>query len=686
MTALERRVLIIKIIVAAMLCAIVWQMFSLQIIHGEGYKKMSVQKVSTTTTDKAPRGEILDRYGRPLITNRVGYSLKMQKTGAKSAEFNRMINSLLTVLRECGYKYEDSLPITFAPYEYSFKDENNDGSSEDEKNAWFAKRKKITPEMSAADVVEYYRKNVYNIGEEYTDEEARRIIGLRYDADVNGFSATVPYTVTEDLNIDAVTMIKERRDEFPGVYISTEYFRNYEQGDLAAHILGGIGKMNREEYDALKDKGYGLNDMVGKRGVEKLEEEYLKGTDGRKNVMKDLSADAEVTLEDIPAVPGNYVTLTLDIDLQKAAEESLKKRINEIAASGADANAGAAVVLDIKNGDVLVCANYPTYNPASFNKDYQALASDEAKPIWNRAISGTYTPGSTLKPMIAVACLESGAVGIDEKIECKGIYDYYKDYKPKCWIWSSRHQTHGNQNITQAIENSCNCYFYEAGRRCGIEKMDEYAQKYGLGELTGIELPEEAKGAMSSPDYKAKLAVSDEDKKWYAGDVIQTAIGQSYSFFTPIQLADYIATIANGGTRYQTHIIKSVRSSVDGSIVTETQPNALNTVDVNPKTLEAVKKGMLGVVDEGSASAIFKDYPIAVGGKTGTAQVGKNKSDNALFVAFAPYDNPEIAVAVVIEKGEKGANAAYVARDIFDEYFRLNANTAIIDNFSELLP
>ena len=216
--------------------------------------------------------------------------------------------------------------------------------------------------------------------------------------------------------------------------------------------------------------------------------------------------------------------------------------------------------------------------------------------------------------------------------------------------------------------------------------MDEYAQKYGLGELTGIELPEEAKGAMSSPDYKAKLAVSDEDKKWYAGDVIQTAIGQSYSFFTPIQLADYIATIANGGTRYQTHIIKSVRSSVDGSIVTETQPNALNTVDVNPKTLEAVKKGMLGVVDEGSASAIFKDYPIAVGGKTGTAQVGKNKSDNALFVAFAPYDTPEIAVAVVIEKGEKGANAAYVARDIFDEYFRLNANTAIIDNFSELLP
>lgn len=683
---MEKRVFVIKIIVTAMICAIVFKMFSLQIIHGDGYKKMSDQKVSTTMVDKAPRGEILDRYGRPLITNRMGYSLKVQKTGAKAPEFNKMIDELLKILDECGYVYKDSLPVTFAPYEYSFTDENDNGSAEDEKNAWFEKRKKITAQMSAAEVIEYYRKNVYNIGEEYTDEEARRIIGLRYDADMGGLSATNPYTVAEDININAVTKIKERQNEFPGVYISTEYFRLYEYETLAAHILGGIGKMNREEYDDLKNRGYGYNDLVGKRGIEKLEEEFLKGVDGRKNVMKDLSADADITLEDIPSVPGNYVTLTLDIDLQNAAEESLKKRIAEISAGGADANAGAAVVLDIKNGDVLVCANYPTYNPDTFNKDYKTLAEDDAKPIWNRAISGTYTPGSTLKPMIAIACLESGAVGLKEEIECKGIYDYYQDYKPKCWIWSSSHRTHGKQNVTQAIENSCNCYFYEAGRRCGIDKMDEYAKMYGLGEPTGIELSEEAKGAMSSPEYKAKIALSEEDKRWYAGDVIQTAIGQSYSFFTPIQLANYVATLANGGNRYKTHIIKSVRSSVDGSIVKETQPEVLNTVDISAETLEAVKKGMLGVVDEGSASSIFKDYPIEIGGKTGTAQVGKNKSDNALFVAFAPYDDPEIAVAVVIEKGEKGVNAAYVARDIFDEYFRLNENTTDFDNFSELLP
>lgn len=683
---MERRVLIIKIMVVLMMAAIIIQLFSLQMIHGEGYKKMSVQKVSTTTVDKAPRGEILDRYGRPLITNRVGYSLQMQKTGAKSAELNRMIIKLWDMLEEGGVTYQDTLPISMPPYEYSFTDGNNDGSWEDEKEAWFSKRKKITADMSAEAVMAYYKKNVYSIDDSYTEEEVRRIVGMRYDAEVSGFSATVPYTVAEDVNFDVVIKIKERSSEFPGVYISTEYFRKYEYETLAAHILGGIGKMDQAEYAILKEQGYNYNDFVGKRGVEKLEEMFLKGVDGRKNVMQDLNANSEITLEDIPAIPGDYVTLTLDADLQLAAEESLKNRIHEFGAKGTDANAGAVVVLDIKNGDVLVCANYPTYNPDSFNKDYTQLLQNEANPIWNRAISGTYTPGSTLKPLIAIAALESGAVTINEKLECKGIYDYYKDYKPKCWIWSSSHRGHGHLNISEAIANSCNSYFYEAGRRCGIDKMNEYAKLYGLGEPTGIELPEEAKGAMSSPEYKAKIATTDEDKKWYAGDVIQTAIGQSYSFFTPIQLASYTAAIANEGTRYKTHIIKSVRSSQDGSLVAQTQPVVLNEIQISSETLKAVKIGMFGVADEGSASAIFKDYPIEIGGKTGTAQVGRNKSDNALFIAFAPFDKPEIAIAVVIEKGEKGANAAYVARDVFDEYFRVHENTANSDNLGDLLP
>lgn len=683
---MEKRIIILKIGVTIMMCAVIARLFSLQIIHGEGYKAMSDQKITTTTVAKAPRGEILDRYGRPLITNRTGYSLKILKTGLKSDDFNAMMLKILNILEECGYTYQDSLPITFSPFEFNFKDENADSSTEDERADWFSKRKKITDSMSAEEIISYYRKNVYNIDEAYTDDEARKIIGLRYDEDINGLSATNPFTLAEDIDMNVVTKIKERSSEFPGVYISTEYFRTYEYETLAAHVLGGIGKMNKEEYDALKSKGYSFNDMVGKRGIEKIEEENLKGNDGRKNVMKDISDAADITLEDIPAVPGNYVTLTLDTDLQKAAEESLGRRINELAAKGTGANAGAAVVLDITNGDVLACANYPTYNPETFNKDYSELINNPAKPIWNRAISGTYTPGSTLKPLIAIAALESGAVTEDENLECNGVYDYYNDYKPKCWIWTAQHRTHGKLNVTGAIENSCNCYFYEAGRRCGIEKMDEYAKKFGLGELTGIELSDEAKGAMSSPEYKEKIAGENGDKKWYAGDVIQTAIGQSYSLFTPIQLANYISAIANGGTLYKTHIIKSVRSSTDASVVSETEAEVLSKIEISGKTLEAVKKGMYGVVDEGSASGIFKDYPVGIGGKTGTAQVGKNKSDNALFVAFAPYDNPQIAVSVVIEKGEKGVNAAYVARDIFDEYFDLNKNNEVSVNLSELLP
>lgn len=683
---MERRILVIRIVVTVMMCAILFQLFSLQMVDGEAYKKMSLQKVSTTTVDKAPRGEILDRYGRPFITNRVGYSLKMQKTGAKSEEFNKMLVSLFKVLEECDIVYEDKFPISFAPYQYTFSDDNNNGSTDDEKEAWFSKRKKITSSMTAEEVMEYYKKNVYNVSVEYTEDEARRIIGLRFEADTSGFSATIPFVIAEDVDIDVVTKIKECQSEFPGVYVSTEYFRHYEYETLAAHIIGGIGKMNKEEYDLLKDNGYGYNDLVGKMGIEKLEEEYLRGIDGKKNVMQDLSAEEEVTIEDIPAVPGNYVTLTLDIDLQKAAEESLEKRIKEFADKGADADAGAAVVLDIKTGDVLVCANYPTYNPETFNKDYSELTKNPANPIWNRAVSGTYAPGSTFKPLVAIAALETGAVTIDELLECDGIYKYYDEYRPKCWIWSSKGQTHGYLGISDAIKYSCNCYFYEAGRRCGIDVMNEYASLYGLGEYSGIELTEEAKGAMSSPEYKAKVAISDDDKHWYGGDVIQTAIGQSYSSFTPLQLANYIATIANGGKRYKTHIIKSIRSSVDGSLVSETQPVIINEVNVKSENLEAVKQGMFGVADEGSASAIFNGYPISVGGKTGTAQVGRDKSDNALFVAFAPFDNPEIAVAIAIEKGEKGENAAYVARDIFDEYFDLNSKKAVSENFGELLP
>ncbi len=662
------------------------RLFYLQGVKGESYYNKTKNRLNSTFAEKAPRGEILDKYGKPLVTNRVGYSLKLQKSDVSGARLNKMLLEIIRVLEECGYECKDSLPITTAPYEFSFADENGDGSSQDEMDTWFSSKKKLTKEMSAAEVMDYYKNTLYNISDNYSADEVRKIAGIRYDISLSGFSAISPFTLAEDIDVNVITRIKERKSEFEGVYVAKEYFRSYNEGTMAAHILGGIGKISGEEYAELKDSGYGYNDLIGKRGVEKLYESYLRGKDGVKS--------EDENIDNIAAEPGNYVVLTLDSDLQKAVESSLETRIKEIARKGGrpedkkggDANAGAAVVLDVKSGALLASATYPTYDPARFNQDYAQLAEDPGKPIWNRAISGGYAPGSTFKPLVAIAALEKGAVGINELIRCDGIYKYYQDYQPKCWIWSSSGKTHGDLNVTQAIEFSCNCYFYEAGRRTGIEAINEYAKMFGLGELTGIGLPEESKGNISNPEYKASVEKTAENKRWYPADTIITAIGQSYSYFTPIQLANYVATIANGGTLYKTHLLKSIRSSVDGSVVYSNEPSVLKTVSIKPENLEAVKKGMYGVVDEGSASGIFENYNIPVGGKTGTAQVGSNVSDNALFVAFAPFDNPEIAVAVVVEHGVKGANAAYVAKDIFDEYFRQNVQIGIIDIEGELLP
>ncbi len=682
----SNRFKVLSVIVAVAVMALFSRLFYLQIVRGEEYYEKTRNRISSTFSEKAPRGEIMDRYGKALVTNRVGYSLKLQKSEITGKKFNNMLFEILNILEECGYSYTDSLPISGYPFEFTFTDENANGTAENEKEAWFSSKKKLTADMSAAEIIEYYRDNMYRIGEDYSPDEARKIIGIRYDISLSGFSATSPFTIAEDIDINVITKIKERKADFEGVYVTKEYYRSYSEGTLAAHILGGVGKIDSEEYEARKDEGYGYNDLIGKRGVEKLFEDYLRGENGIKS--------GDDNIEDVAAEPGDYVVLTIDSDLQRATEASLEKRITEIASvgglpeeqKGGDANAGAAVVLDVKNGDVLASATYPTYDPATFNKEYNNLIANPANPIWNRAISGGYAPGSTFKPLVAIAALETGSVSLTEEIECTGIYTYYEDYQPKCWIWSDTKKTHGLLDVTHAIEYSCNCYFYEAGRRTGIDAINKYAKMFGLGELTGIGFAEESKGNISNPEYKEKIEKTDENKRWYPADTIITAIGQSYSLFTPIQLANYVATIANGGTLYKTQIVKCIRSSVDGSVVYSTEPTVMGKVDVSTENLAAVKQGMYGVVDEGSASSIFENYPISVGGKTGTAQVGNKVSNNALFVAFAPFENPEIAVAVVIEHGVKGANAAYVAKDIFDEYFSNETEIGILDIEGELLP
>lgn len=689
----KRRLLFIKIVLVILIGIIVFRLYNMQIINGEGYKNLSDQRISANLIEEAPRGEIIDRNGKVLVTNRKGYSIKLQKTSISDEEFNAMLLKLFEIFDQEQYVVTDTLPITWVePFSYTFE-------NDEKKHEWFKGAKQISVNMSPYELIDYYME-AYHIPKDLNLQTVRRLVGIRYEIRKTGFSINQPFVIAEDVSAIVVSKIKERQNEFPGVAVTEDYFRQYTQGSLGAHILGRIGKIYSEEYAELKDKGYLISDLVGKEGIEKVCEEYLRGTDGSKNIYYGEDAELLDSEGDVPAIPGNYVVLTIDANLQHAAEESLKRNIQTIAAAGqgkerggADADSGAAVVIDVNTGDVLALASYPTYDPATFNEMYSELSNDPAKPLWNRAISGTYTPGSTFKPLTAIAALSTGAITIDEHIPCNGVYTAFEDYQPKCWIWTEQNKTHGEQDVTMAIENSCNCFFYETGRRTGITAISEYAKLMGLGEKTGIELTEEVSGNVSSPSYKKSLYSDDAEGRWFDGDTIQTAIGQSYSAFTPIGLANYAATIANGGTRYRTHIIKSIHSTADGSLLLENHPEVASEIEISDSNLNAIRRGMLGVADEGSAKQIFSGYPVSVGGKTGTAQISKKATNNALFITFAPFDKPEIAIAVVIEHGLRGANAAYVARDIYDEYFGLKNEPGEVyyentthEYFGELLP
>lgn len=663
------RFLVIKITAFVMLAAIIVRLFCMQIIDGESYREISEARLTTSIVNKAPRGDILDRYGNTLVTNKTGYSIILQKTGSDDNVVNETISSVIEILYTTGNKAVDNLPISeTSPYSFTFEDENGNGSTDDEKAEWFASNKYtgkyISDNMTAADVLYAYMQ-IYKVQGDFNSEHTRRIIGVRYEADSKDYSSVNPITIAEDVSVDAVTRIKEIQNTLDGVSVTEDYVREYTNPGFATHILGRVGQISSDEYEEKKSEGYGINDVIGKQGIEAWAESYLRGVDGKTGTSTNIDgSEVELVQEEDP-IPGNYVMLTIDSDLQSTLEQSLASTIKSI---GNDCDAGAGVVLDVNTGDCLAIASYPTYDMSRFNEDYSELVSDESNPMVNRAVAGLYSPGSTFKPLVAIAGLQTGVLSVNEKIECTGVYQFYQDYQPTCWIWNEYHLTHGSQDVTQAIENSCNVFFYELGRRLGIETLDEYAKKFGLGENTGIELYEEAAGHMASPEYKKEVVSNVIESEWFGGDTLQAAIGQSYSVFTPVQIANYCATIANGGTRYKVNLIKSIRSSVDGSLVEEFDPVVEEEINIDPNTMQKIHDGMKKVVDEGSASSIFEGYPIQVGGKTGTAQLGSG-SNNAVFMAFAPFDDPQIAVAVVLEHGVRGANAGQVAKDVFDQYF-----------------
>lgn len=670
------RYYIISVLVILLICLIFIKLFNLQVVNGVTYRAQSENKLLRSHTITATRGEITDRFGRPLVTSRMGFDLIAYKEYIEDEKLNQLILDTVNILEKYEASYYDTLPIS-ENGEFIFNSPDYSAESDFKKNNDFDKN------MSAKEILNELIKR-YEIDGKYTKTEKRKIAGIRFEMELRSFNSSTPYTIATDVPIEVVSYIREQGNKFIGIDVSVEPIRINVNGSVASHILGRVGRIYKEEYVVLKNKGYGMNDTLGKDGIEKIMEDYLKGKDGVQNIEQSIDGRTMKVLETKEATPGNNVILTLDLELQKIAENSLAKTIQDMSSNpeSLGASAGAVVVVDVNNGEILAIASYPTFNQNTFNEDYKELLENDAKPMWNRAISGTYAPGSTFKMLTAVAALESGVTTRYEVINDLGVYKYYEssNYTPKCWIYTDTGRTHGNQTVVQAIENSCNYYFYEVGRRMGIDTLAEYGKKFGLGEYTGIELSGESKGIFASRAYRDKI-----NSIWYPGDTLQASIGQSDHLFTPIQLANYVATLANGGTRYKLHLIKEVKSGINSKTIYKNEPEIVEKIEINKENYKAIIEGMQAVSETGTASNVFAGYSIPVGGKTGTASVPTGTA-NALFVAVAPLDNPQIAIAIVVEHGGHGNYVAPIAKNIISYYMQLDATTETANPKNTLIP
>lgn len=690
-------IIIATVVLLAAACAV--RLVDLQIVKGSEYAEINNERLIRAYSVAAPRGEILDNKGKPLVENRTGYSIRVQKIGLNDDELNRILYSAAKLAAEYGAETESSFPIvkdengksltfdftieenggtrpvegvkypktTEKPDEKTSdaketEDKTNAGDSEEkraEKLETWKKDNKLTDFSSAEEILGFYEKK-YAVSSEYDSDTALAITAIRYAMDKASFSEKNSYKLCRDVDMAVVQQIKEQYSDFPGIDVVIEPFRSFTKGTLAAHILGRTGRIYAEEYAEMKNDGYGINDMIGKDGLEKVLEKYLKGKDGYKSVEMSRGGGVTRILQDKEPKSGNYAKLTLDRDLQEATENALKEKISQAVGTGS----GAAIAVNPKTGGVLAMASYPTYDLSTFNEDYDKLIKSKTKPLINRVLNGTYSPGSTFKPLTSVAALESGTITPDTYITDLGKYTYYPSYQPTCLVYSSSGATHGTINVSQAIGVSCNYFFYDVGRRMGIETLDQYASNFGLGQTTGIELPEST-GILASPSNRESAG-----GVWYPGDVLQAAIGQSDNLFTPAQLASYICTLLNKGKRYSLHLVDEVVDYDTNEVVLKKEPEVLSDNPISDSTYNAVTDGMRRVVTSGTASAAFASSKYKAAGKTGTAEV-PDGADNVLFVGFAPYDDPEIVVAVIIEHGASSSFSAGVAREIFDAYMQI---------------
>ncbi|MBR3878569.1 MAG: hypothetical protein IKJ24_00460 [Clostridia bacterium] len=660
-------------------------------------------KITTGTYERrepisAVRGEIYDRNGKKLVGNTYTYDFVLDYDAMAATQLlrNHDILEILDALDALGAERLDSSSFPFdgvyPNYTYSAEAKDADSTvyyrllkriaeneletdSEKPKNqltaSYLAEFYAANPDKFPAEeeLVTWYLKR-YSMSDEagntrFSDSEIDRLLRIRYDMEVSDFSIYNRYTVCEDVSLSFITYIEEL--SVPGAMFEIKTGREYLYPGYASHILGQLGKIPAESWEEYKAQGYNMNDVVGLSGCEQIFEEYLRGEDGVRVVVEDSNGNIIDSRVEKEAVAGHDVYLTIDIDLQIAAEKGLAENVAIIG----DAQAGALSAINPKNGEILVLASYPSYDLSTYNENYNALLKDKANPLYNRVLNGVYTPGSTFKVGMVAAGITSGALKSSTCLRCNGIYTYYDDYQPKCWYYPN---AHGDVNAMYALQESCNCYFYELGRVMGIDIMNKYCRAFGLGESTGIELPEKT-GILAGPQYREDNGLLG----WTEGNTIAAAIGQSDNSFTPLQLANYIATVTGDGTRYSLHLLKEVRKYGDsGEVVFKTGSLEVNKIKLSDDALYAVRQGMKQMATyDYAVSKYMSGLPVTVGGKTGTAQRGANKNDNRLFVCTAPYNDPEIVISVVIEPDDDipkdnvhGSSYASVAASyVLKEYY-----------------
>ena len=736
------RTLAVAAVLAVLLVVFTGVLYHLQIVRGAEYRAASTVRNVNVETVEAARGEILDRYGRTLVSNRATYEIVLDtsRMGAE-AERNAILLELIEICREDGLTWTDTLPISQeAPFTYT-RDEPlvytdsegalrfnylgallaqlplgssilperweqeqldaanalagqmdsmteaeiaaymrrnglaDEGASDAQAAAAAADLSALGNSLTAGEIIDGLRQ-YFLIDEDLSDADARALIGVLYEVNLRGTELrTSEYIFAQDVNIDAISATKERG--LTGVTVRATTVRQYNTVS-AAHLLGRVGAI--QNWDAYKDKGYNMNDTVGIDGVEYAFEDYLRGESG--TLVQELNTSGKVVSESWrvdPATgeiqepdPGDNVMLTLDLRLQEKVEQVLADTIEGLEG---DTEGGAMVVQSVNDGGILAMASYPTYNLStvySSNEAYRAAADNPLKPFTNRATSEIYSPGSTFKPLVAIAALEEGVVTPEEEIRDTGRLllpeeDHYPygDFHPQCWYYRQYGGLHGLENLAEALRDSCNIYFYTIGHRLGIERIDQYAEAFGLGQTTGLELSEEA-GRVAGPETSEALGLD-----WYGGNLLNAAIGQDNTMVTPLQLTNYISTLVNGGNHYATHLLKTVKTSDFSGTVYEYEPELLGSLDLDPENVEAVKQGMWLVANdpESSSSVYFRDLPVEVGAKTGSAQVSSEVEADALFVCFAPYDDPQIAISMVVEQGASGSNLARAVAEIVDYYF-----------------